>query len=34
MGPGIRVDTGKSADREPVGAAAAAAEAAPEPATA
>jgi len=34
MGPGIRVDTGKSADREPVGAAAAAAETAPEPATA
>jgi large subunit ribosomal protein L1 len=34
MGPGIRVDTGKSADREPVGAAAGAAEAAPEPATA
>jgi large subunit ribosomal protein L1 len=31
MGPGIRVDTGKSADREPV---AAAAETAPEPATA
>jgi large subunit ribosomal protein L1 len=30
MGPGIRVDTGKSADREPV----AAAETAPEPATA
>jgi large subunit ribosomal protein L1 len=32
MGPGIRVDTGKSADREPV--AVAAAETAPEPATA